>query len=169
MASMAQRVYLGLGTNLGDRPKNLQAASDALHPEVTLLRASPVYETEPWGYAQQPAFLNQVLEAETELTPQELLMHVKALEARLGRTPTFHYGPRLIDIDILLYDDLVLQTPDLVIPHPHLTERAFVLVPLTDLVPNLKLPTTKQSIQELSLACDRGSVKLFSGSKGVPV
>jgi len=164
---MAHRVYLGLGTNLGERLENLRAAAKALPPEVVVLCNSPVYETEPWGYTQQPAFLNQVLETETGLEPQQLLAHVKAVEARLGRTPIFRYGPRLIDIDILLYDNLVLQTPELVIPHPHLTERAFVLIPLADLAPDRTLPNSKMTIRELSLTCERSSVKLFRGSKEI--
>ncbi|MGD0707942.1 MAG: 2-amino-4-hydroxy-6-hydroxymethyldihydropteridine diphosphokinase [Anaerolineaceae bacterium] len=159
---MAHRVYLGLGTNLGDRSENLRAAANALLPNVKVLRESPVYETAPWGYAQQPAFLNQVIEIETRLTPLKLLAYVKAVEVWLGRAPTFRYGPRLIDIDILLYDDLVLQTPELIIPHPHLTERAFVLVPLADLAPDLKLPNTEQTVRELLLICDRDGVRQFS-------
>ncbi|HTX78859.1 MAG TPA: 2-amino-4-hydroxy-6-hydroxymethyldihydropteridine diphosphokinase [Longilinea sp.] len=159
---MAHRVYLGLGTNLGDRQENLQAAVKALSPKVIVLRGSPVYETDPWGYTQQPTFLNQVLEVETGLEPLKLLAHVKALETRLGRTPTFHYGPRLIDIDILLYNSLILQTPELVIPHPHLTERAFVLIPLADLAPDLKIPGSERTIGELSNTCDRSSIRPFA-------
>jgi 2-amino-4-hydroxy-6-hydroxymethyldihydropteridine diphosphokinase len=161
MTLMAYRAYLGLGTNLGDRLENLRAAANALLPNVKVLRESPVYETAPWGYTQQPAFLNQVVEIETRLTPFKLLAYVKAVEVWLGRTPNFRYGPRLIDIDILLYDDLVLQTPELIIPHPHLTERAFVLVPLADLAPDLKLPNTEQTIRELLLNCDRDGVRQF--------
>ncbi len=146
-APMSHTVYLGLGTNLGDRLANLQAVravftplQTALAPSVRLLQASPIYETEPWGFLDQPAFLNQVLQAETDLPPLDLLAYLKDLEMQLGRQPNFRYGPRLIDIDILLYDDLVLSLPGLEIPHPRLAERAFVLVPLADLAPDLRYP-----------------------------
>jgi 2-amino-4-hydroxy-6-hydroxymethyldihydropteridine diphosphokinase len=137
---MSHIVYLGMGTNQGDRLANLQAARTALAPSVRLLQASPVYETEPWGFLDQPAFLNQALKTETGLPPVDLLAYLKALETHLGRQPNFRYGPRLIDIDILLYDDLVLRLPGLEIPHPRLAERAFVLVPLVDLAPKLCYP-----------------------------
>ena len=118
----------------------MQAACSALAPSVQLLQASPVYETPPWGFLDQPAFLNQVLQAETGLPPLDLLAFLKDLETELGRQPNFRYGPRLIDMDILLYDDLVLSLPGLEIPHPRLAERAFVLVPLADLAPDLCYP-----------------------------
>ncbi len=146
---MLHTVYLALGTNLGDRQDNLTNALASLPPAVHVLRISPVYETEPWGYADQPRFLNQVIQAETELAPQELLAYLKRLEAAIGRTPTFHYGPRLIDLDILLYDDQQIATPDLTIPHPHMTERAFVLVPLRDLAPQLVIPGTGKTVEEI--------------------
>ena len=129
--------YLALGTNLGDRFANLQAAIHALPAAVRVLDQSPVYETLPWGLTDQPAFLNMVIRGETRLPPLELLKNLKDLETRLGRTPTVRWGPRLIDIDILFYDELVLNTPELTLPHPHLHERAFVLVPLADLDPDL--------------------------------
>jgi 2-amino-4-hydroxy-6-hydroxymethyldihydropteridine diphosphokinase len=109
-------LYLGFGTNLGDRMANLQAAAKALKPVVTLLEVSSVYETEPWGYADQPAFYNQVVKGETKLEPLELLMFLKNLEGELGRKPNFRNGPRLIDLDILLYGDQVIKIPGLTIP-----------------------------------------------------
>ena len=154
--------YLGLGSNLADRLANLQAALAALPPAITILAASPVYETAPWGYRDQPAFLNQVVQASTALDPHALLAHLKAIESLLGRTPTFRYGPRLIDLDILLYDDLVLESTDLSIPHPRLHERAFVLVPLADLAPDLLHPLLHQPIHHLLASIDSSSVHPYS-------
>ena len=123
-------VTLALGTNLGDRPGNLQAAIKALPPNVTVLEQSFVYETLPWGLTDQPRFLNMVIKGETRQKPQELLKRLKSLETQLGRIPSIRYGPRKIDIDILFYDDLILATPELTLPHPHLHERAFAGLPV---------------------------------------
>ena len=151
-------VYLGLGTNLGDRSKNLQDAVEALSPLVKIKRASPVYETEPWGYTEQPSFFNQVVEGTTDLSPLDLLVYLKQLEVRLGRKATFLYGPRQIDIDILLYDDQVVNLPNLTIPHALIPERAFVLVPLADLAPHYQHPLIKKTIQELVSEIDTTGV-----------
>ncbi len=159
-------VYLALGANLGDRAANLQAAIAALPTWMHLLACSPVYETEPWGYTDQPAFLNQAVAGQTALSPEDLLIGLKDLEAILGRKPTFHYGPRVIDIDILLYDDLILDTPTLILPHPRLHERAFVLAPLADIAPDLVHPRLGKSMRDLLAAADRTGVKLFQ--PGVP-
>jgi 2-amino-4-hydroxy-6-hydroxymethyldihydropteridine diphosphokinase len=153
-------VYLGLGSNLGDRRANLTAAAASLPPAATVLRASSIYETEPWGYLEQPTFLNQVLETETNLSPTDLLAALKRLEAGLGRQASFRYGPRLIDLDILLYDQLVLDLPDLVIPHPQLAQRAFTLVPLAELAPDLFHPRLKTSMAQLKGRIDLSGVKL---------
>jgi len=142
-------IYLALGTNLGDRAANLRAAITGLAPDVQVLARSSVYETPPWGYTDQPSFLNMVLRAETSLDPHALLAYVKALETRLGREASFRYGPRKIDIDILFYDDRLLNQPVLQIPHPRLHERAFVLVPLAELAPDLVHPLLKERIQDL--------------------
>jgi 2-amino-4-hydroxy-6-hydroxymethyldihydropteridine diphosphokinase len=160
---MTHLTYLALGTNLGQRFENLRAAIAALSPEITVLNESPVYETEPWGYADQPPFLNLVLCAETDRSPRDLLGRLKDIESTLGRTPTFRNGPRLIDLDILFYDDLVLETPSLIIPHPRLHERAFVLVPLAEIAPNLTHPLLGQSIAQLVETVDRRGVSLFHG------
>jgi len=154
-------IYLGLGTNLGKRTDNLQAAAAALPPAVKVLRVSSIYETEPWGYIEQPAFLNQVIEAETLLAPLELLAHLKHIEADLGRQPTFRFGPRLIDLDILFYGDWVIDLPELRIPHPHLAERAFVLAPLAELAPTLRHPQTGKTILELAANISLSGIKII--------
>jgi 2-amino-4-hydroxy-6-hydroxymethyldihydropteridine diphosphokinase len=155
------RIFLGLGTNLGDRRANLQAAWQALPPQVQPLRASRIYETPPWGFAAQPNFLNQVFEAHTLLPPMDLLDHVKQIETRLGRIPTFRNGPRLIDIDILFYGDQVIHLPGLDIPHPRVQERAFMLVPLCDLAPDLLHPVLFQSLSRLAGQVDTTGVEVL--------
>ena len=154
-------IYLALGTNLGDRFANLQAAIAALPPAVRVLAQSPVYETPPWGLTDQPAFLNMVLKGETALAPVELLKRLKLLETELGRLPAVRWGPRRIDMDILFYDKLILDTPELTIPHPHLHERAFVLVPLADLAPDLVHPLLSATIKKLRSAVDTTGVKRY--------
>ncbi|MBN1665980.1 MAG: 2-amino-4-hydroxy-6-hydroxymethyldihydropteridine diphosphokinase [Anaerolineales bacterium] len=149
---MQHQVYLALGTNLGEREANLAAARAALPPLVREVTASPIYCTPPWGFEQQPDFLNQVVLAQTEASPLELLAYLKQVEAQVGRKPTFRYGPRVVDLDILFYDDLVLQHPELTIPHPRLAERAFVLVPLADLAPELRHPVSGQTVQAMLAA-----------------
>jgi 2-amino-4-hydroxy-6-hydroxymethyldihydropteridine diphosphokinase len=152
--------YLGLGSNLGDRRANLSAAITGLPPAASVLRTSSIYQTEPWGYLEQPAFLNQVVEVETSLSPADLLAALKRLEADLGRQATFRYGPRLIDLDILLYENLVISQADLVIPHAQLAQRAFVLVPLAELAPGLLHPLLGVSMAELKNRIDLSGVKL---------
>ena len=147
-------VYLALGSNVGNRAANLKAAIAALPPQMEVKAKSRVYETPPWGYTNQEKFLNQVVKARTYLEPELLLKHLKRLEVALGRVPTFQYGPRLIDIDILLYNDLVFDSADLKIPHPHMHERGFVLLPLMDIAPDLVHPVKKQTIRQLIAFCD---------------
>lgn len=155
------KIYLALGSNLGDRSANLGNTISALPTEVDVLRQSPVYETPPWGYQDQPAYLNMVIEAQTDLPPVDLLVYLKGLEGQLGRLPTFHYGPRLIDIDILLYAGQVFSSPELVIPHPRMSERAFVLVPLADLAPNLQHPVGGATISEMLARVDSSQITRF--------
>jgi 2-amino-4-hydroxy-6-hydroxymethyldihydropteridine diphosphokinase len=143
-------IYLALGSNLGDRFANLRAAIAQLPPQIMVDRCSTVYETEPAYVADQPRFLNLVLQARTALPPHNLLQHLKAIEHDVGRTTTFRNGPRVVDLDILLYDNLQLNTADLVIPHPRMEERAFVLVPLAELAPDLVLPAQTTTIAPLA-------------------
>jgi 2-amino-4-hydroxy-6-hydroxymethyldihydropteridine diphosphokinase len=147
-------IYLALGSNLGDRLANLKQAIAALPPQMEVKAKSSVYETPPWGYEDQPKFLNQVIKAKTYLDPEPLLKHLKRLEVALGRQETFPNGPRLIDMDILFYDDLVLNSSSLVIPHPRLHERGFVLLPLMDINPELVHPVNKKSVREMVAVCD---------------
>jgi len=154
-------IYIALGTNLGNRLANLRAAIQSMPPEVKVLAESHVYETPPWGYEDQPAFLNMVVKAKTELLPEALLKYLKQLEVELGREQNFRWGPRLIDLDILFYDDLVLASPPLVIPHPRLHERAFVLVPLADVAPDLIHPVLKQSVRDLLVAIEAQGIVRF--------
>ncbi len=155
-------VYLALGSNLGDRLTNLKEAIAALTPQMEVKAKSQVYETPPWGYADQPKFLNQVIRVKTYLDPEPLLKHLKRLEVALGRKESVPNGPRLIDIDILFYDELVLYSPMLVIPHPRLHERAFVLQPLMDLDPELVHPTNKKSVREMLAACNSEGITKFA-------
>ena len=154
-------VYLALGSNLGNRLANLKEAIAALPPQMEVNAKSAVYETPPWGYEDQPKFLNQVIRAKTYLDPEPLLKHLKRLEVALGRKESFPNGPRLIDMDILFYDDLVLNRAALSIPHPRLHERGFVLLPLMDIDPDLVHPINKKSVREMAAACDMGGIEKF--------
>jgi 2-amino-4-hydroxy-6-hydroxymethyldihydropteridine diphosphokinase len=158
---MQHIAYIALGTNLGDRSANLRAALEELPPDVRVLAESHVYETPPWGYTDQPAFLNMAVRTETDLEPEALLGYLKQLEARLGREPSFRNGPRRIDLDILFYDDLVLDEPGLSIPHPRLHERAFVLVPLADLAPDFRHPVLNQTVFELLAPLDVSEIQRY--------
>ena len=155
-------VYLALGSNLGNRLANLKQAVAALSPQMEVKAKSPVYETPPRGYEDQPRFLNQVIKVKTYLEPEPLLKHIKRLEVTLGRKASFQNGPRLIDIDILFYDDLILNTASLVIPHPRLHERGFVLLPLMDIDPDLVHPVNKKSVREMVALCDVNGIEKFS-------
>ena len=145
-------IYLGLGTNMGDCLANLRQAVEALPPTVTVTATSCVYETAPVYVTDQPNFLNMVLSGQTALPPDELLVHLKTLETTIGRQKTIRYGPRKIDLDILFYDQLMIETPVLQIPHPRLAERAFVLTPLLEIAPNLHHPQLKKTVRELHAA-----------------
>jgi 2-amino-4-hydroxy-6-hydroxymethyldihydropteridine diphosphokinase len=151
---MEHIVHLALGSNLGVRSANLKNAISNLTPQMNVKAKSNVYETPAWGFKDQPPFLNQVVKVETYMEPEALLLHLKRLESVLGRVPTFQNGPRLIDIDILFFDDLIIDSPIVQIPHPRMHERAFVLVPLNDISPELIHPILHKPVSELLLVCD---------------
>ncbi|MFQ5578642.1 MAG: 2-amino-4-hydroxy-6-hydroxymethyldihydropteridine diphosphokinase, partial [Anaerolineae bacterium] len=129
--------------------RHLRRAAMALNPVVTVQTVSPVYQTKPWGPVPQPDFLNICLTGTTRLAPLPLLKHIKSLETMLGRQPGLRWGPRLIDIDILFYNTLIIQHRQLTLPHPRLPERAFVLAPLADIAPDLTHPQTGLSVAQM--------------------
>jgi len=142
------RIYLGLGSNLGDRGRNLRRALERLRSVVTIDAVSSVYRSEPVGYREQPDFWNLVVRGQTALPPGELLGELQRIEAELGRTRSFRNAPRPIDIDILLYDDVVLRTSSLTLPHPRMLERGFVLYPLMEVDPEVRHPVTGERIAD---------------------
>ncbi len=156
---MANSVYFSLGTNLGDRVANLQRALSLLQEQMTITAVSPIYVTEPWGDTNQPEFLNICAAAVTDLRPKEVLTTIKSIEDDMGRVASRHWGPRLIDIDLILYGREVVRDGDLTVPHPHMAERAFVLAPLADIIPNFVHPENGQTIQALLEAVDQEGVE----------
>ncbi len=150
--------YLSLGSNLGDRKDNLATALKLLAaPDLRIARVSSLYETEPRDLLQQPWFLNLAVQIETTLFPMQLLARTQKVERDLGRKRIIAKGPRTIDIDILLFGAFVIDTPQLQIPHPRLAERRFVLQPLVEIAPDLRHPTTRQTVREM-LAATAGQI-----------
>ena len=146
----ARNIYLSLGSNLGDRAANLKAAIAALpSANFRVQKVSSFYETEPVDYLDQPWFLNCVVEGETDSQPIDLLRALRAIESQLASKKPFAKGPRLLDIDILLFGDQSLDTPELQIPHPRMLERKFVLAPLAEIAPQLKLPQWTGNVKDL--------------------
>lgn len=133
------KIYLGLGSNIGDTRSNIESALAMLREKLNIIKISSYYETEPVGYKDQDWFLNIVVEAETRLSPEELLTFTQSIEKRMKRVKTILNGPRVIDVDILLYDDINLSSESLTIPHPRMTERAFVMVPLFEIAPRITI------------------------------
>lgn len=142
--------YIGIGSNLGDRKENCLRAIRLLRENgIDVIKESSLYETEPWGVEDQPRFINMVVMVETTKPPMELLNTLKSIESEMGRKPSKRWGPRLIDLDILLYGDLVLSEDVLKIPHPLLEKREFVLIPLSEIAPDLVHPISGKTIAEL--------------------
>jgi 2-amino-4-hydroxy-6-hydroxymethyldihydropteridine diphosphokinase len=152
-----------LGSNLGDRMRTLQRAAAEIDARVgSVVQRSALYETAPWGVQEQPAFLNQALAVVTELAPEEVLRHLLDIEHELGRVRYERWGARDIDIDMLYYDDLVMDTARLTLPHPRLPERRFALVPLAEIAPELVHPVLRVGTSRLLEQCpDEGEVVLF--------
>ena len=157
-----RRIYLSLGSNIGDREANLRRAVEQLaSQDMRVLHTSRIYETEPVDYVDQAWFLNQVVEAETALFPMQLLTRVGRVERELGRKRTVRKGPRTIDIDILFYGAVVVETTRLEIPHPRIAERRFVLVPLAELAPDLRHPVTHRTIRQMLESAPPAVVRLM--------
>jgi 2-amino-4-hydroxy-6-hydroxymethyldihydropteridine diphosphokinase len=158
------QAFLMLGSNIGDRDRYLKEAVEAIAnlEGSEVRRVSSVYETEPWGKKDQGMFLNQVVEVETELEPRELLTACQKIEKTLGRKREEHWGPRTVDIDILLYGESVIDEETIKVPHPHLSGRRFVLVPLAEVVPEVSIPGLGETVSNVLKGCpDRGNVKFY--------
>ncbi len=149
------RIYLSIGTNLGEKEKNIEHALQLLSNEIKIRKTSSLYETEPVGFKDQPWFLNMVLKGDTDLPPEELLRFTKGIESEMKRVKTIINGPRIIDVDILLYDDEKIETEELTVPHPRMLQRAFVMIPLYEISPELTI--CSNSIKEM--------MKDFKGEK----
>lgn len=144
------KVYIGIGSNLGKKEENCLKAIKLLSEKgMAVKKQSSIYETEPWGVKDQPKFINMAVEVEAELKPLEILEILKTVEREVGRQDSYRWGPRIIDLDILLYNDLVINTDDLRIPHPLMHQREFVLRPLSEIAPDKVHPVLKKTIKEL--------------------
>jgi 2-amino-4-hydroxy-6-hydroxymethyldihydropteridine diphosphokinase len=146
--------YLLIGSNLGDRFNCLSIATELIKEQCgVVINQSSIYQTVAWGLTEQPDFLNQVLAVQTKLEPKELMLTLLAIEEKMGRVRTIKMGPRIIDLDILLIDELIMNTPLVVIPHPALADRRFALLPLAEVAPNLFHPVEKKTIIQLLHSC----------------
>lgn len=161
-------VYLSLGSNIGDRLEYLSKAIDLIGQRIgNILKKSSIYETEPWGFTTTNLFLNQVIIIYSSQSPTDILREIQLIEKDIGRIKTgLQYSSRVIDIDILLFNDLVVESPNLIIPHPHLHKRNFVLVPLSEISPELIHPIYQITIKELTLNClDKSYLNIYQKSE----
>lgn len=157
----AVAVHIALGSNLGDRAANLRLARGLMAEFIADIRCSSIYETPPWGVLDQPRFLNQVIKGITTLSPLRLLDKLKAIEKTMGREQTIRFGPRIIDLDILLYGEHLIDYRRLQVPHPRMLERAFVLLPLVELSPGLVIPGIGLPVEDTLAGLDTNGISLF--------
>lgn len=167
--SGAVSVYLGLGSNIGDRRKYLEQALDFISQRMKIVEQSSIYDTAPMENPDQPRFLNMVVRVETSLQPDQLLPLLKGIESKMGRTPSKPNSPRPIDIDILFYGDRTWDSPSLVIPHPKIAERGFVLVPLNEIAPRLVHPVTKKKVREMLKELNKGVQGILKFEEELPI
>jgi len=161
--SSSHRIFLAIGSNIEPRSSNLESAiKQLIQAKIIIKQQSHIYLTKPWGYLDQPEFLNMVIEGETDCTPAELLITVKKIEFEMGRKKTIKNGPRNIDIDILLYDMIQFENSKLKIPHPNMTERIFVMRPLDDLVPDLVIPGKDQTVHQYVIGLNPDGIRTWS-------
>ncbi len=143
-------VFIAIGTNLGNKEKNVQQSIEKIvQNNIHITKKSAIYKTMPYGYKDQPLFLNCAVQAETMLLPKELLYTLLSIEKQMGRVRKIHWGPRVIDLDIIFYDNLIINTPDLKIPHPDMQNREFVLKPLCDIAPGFVHPILHKTMKQL--------------------
>lgn len=154
-------VHIALGSNLGNRAVNLSHARKYLAEFIEDLQGSSIYETPPWGVLEQPHFLNQVMRGSTTLSPLKLLDQLKAIEKKMGREETMRFGPRIIDLDILLYGQRTINYRRLQVPHPRMLERAFVMLPLAELSPGLIIPGHGLPVEVILSNLDTSDINLF--------
>ncbi|WP_102273284.1 2-amino-4-hydroxy-6-hydroxymethyldihydropteridine diphosphokinase [Cytobacillus massiliigabonensis] len=169
---MNNEAYIALGSNIGDRSKHLMQAIEELNalPEVKVVNTSSIYETDPVGYEDQDQFLNMVIHVKTGLNPIQLLEACLAIEKELGRKRDIRWGPRTIDLDILLYNQENIKTEKLLVPHPRMQERAFVIIPLLEIQSGIKLPTMEKPLQAcLEDIPDREGVRIWKRKNGEDV
>ena len=147
---MKQTVFIALGSNLGDRLENIRRGVESIHPRVCEVKAcSPIYETPPWGEVSQPPFMNAVIKASTDLSADDLFGQMLSIQREFGPSPSQRYGPRYLDLDLIFYGTSILQTANLIVPHPLAHRRWFVLQPLADICPDFIHPIWKVSVSDL--------------------
>jgi 2-amino-4-hydroxy-6-hydroxymethyldihydropteridine diphosphokinase len=159
--------YIALGSNLGDRLENFRKVLQRVAPAAAVQRISSVYETEPWGITEQPKFLNMAAEVKTALSPRALLRVLKLLEEKIGRTKEVRNGPRIIDLDLIFFDDVAVSSDELEIPHPRMEGRAFVLGPLSELIPDHVHPLHGGTVTEMLARCDKRGIEPFPVPDGI--